>query len=512
MSYQVLARKWRPRTFQDMVGQEHILRMLSNALEQKRLHHAYLFTGTRGVGKTTLARILAKCFNCETGITASPCGQCFACRAIDNGKFLDLYEVDAASRTKVEDTRDLLENVLYPPTQGRYKIYLIDEVHMLSNHSFNALLKTLEEPPEHVKFLLATTDPKKLPITILSRCLQFHLKRIMPDEITKHLQNICFSENIQFEQLALEKLAIAADGSMRDALSLLDQAIAYGRGTVNANEVHTMLGNVAQDDLMPILFALATKNGQQLFEITNHLATRAPDFSQVLDELANIFHQTALTQIVPNAVKVNEAITALAKQFSPEDVQIYYQIALLGKRDLQLTHPARSFEMTILRMLAFKPASETEKKITHSVPTPPNKPALDTVVPTFAEKKTDGHVTWRELLSKLALSGMAQALAVNCTLVKMTGNQVELALSTLHLPMLNEKSKERIQESLSQYLKQPIQLKINVTNEDLVTPSKQDQSEQEEQLKNAVQTIMQDPQVKKIIETYDATVEVSLLS
>ena len=240
MSYQVLARKWRPKHFQDMVGQEHILRMLSNALEQKRIHHAYLFTGTRGVGKTSLARILSKCLNCESGITASPCGTCHACTAIDAGQFLDLFEVDAASRTKVEDTRELLDNVLYPPTQGRYKIYLIDEVHMLSNHSFNALLKTLEEPPEHVKFLLATTDPKKLPVTILSRCLQFHLKRILPEQIANQLQHICAAEKIDQEPAALEKLAQAADGSMRDALSLLDQAIAYGHGKVNKAEVYAM--------------------------------------------------------------------------------------------------------------------------------------------------------------------------------------------------------------------------------------------------------------------------------
>lgn len=521
MSYQVLARKWRPRTFQDMVGQEHILRMLTNALEQKRLHHAYLFTGTRGVGKTTLGRILAKCLNCETGVTAIPCGRCFACRAIDNGQFLDLYEVDAASRTKVEDTRELLDNVLYPPTQGRYKIYLIDEVHMLSNHSFNALLKTLEEPPEHVKFLLATTDPKRLPITILSRCLQFHLKRIMPDEIAKYLNHICTTENISNEMLALEKLATAADGSMRDALSLLDQAIAYGNGSVNKNDVSSMLGSMAQDDLLPLLFALAAQNGQQLFEITRQLATRAPDFSQVLDELASIFHKIALTQIVPDALSVDDAIGALAKQFTPEDVQIYYQIVLLGKRDLSLTPPQQGFEMTMLRMLAFKPNSDAAKQIvTPSAPkTPkilttskPPEPEIVNISAPMIEKKTESDIKWRDLLPKLELSGMAHALASNCTLVKISGNNAELALSANHQPMLNEKLKERIQEALGRHFKQPIQLKINMTTETLITPSKQQQDEQEQQFKSAVQTIMQDPQVKKIVETYDATVEVSLLS
>src|SRR3990167_3954552 len=253
MSYQVLARKWRPQSFKDMVGQEAILRMLANALDQKRLHHAYLFTGTRGVGKTTLGRIMAKCLNCETGITSTPCGTCHFCQAVDAGQFLDLYEIDAASRTKVEEMRELLDNALYPPTQGRYKIYLIDEVHMLSNHSFNALLKTLEEPPEHVKFVLATTDPKRLPITILSRCLQFHLKRILPDQIASHLQRICTAENITYDHAALERLAAGADGSMRDALSPLDPAISYGHGTVSASDVHAMLGSMAQEDLTPLL-------------------------------------------------------------------------------------------------------------------------------------------------------------------------------------------------------------------------------------------------------------------
>ena len=346
MSYQVLARKWRPRTFQNMVGQEHILRMLTNALEQNRIHHAYLFTGTRGVGKTTLARILAKCLNCASGVTSTPCGQCHNCQAIDTGQFLDLYEVDAASRTKVEDTRELLDNVLYPPNQGRYKIYLIDEVHMLSNHSFNALLKTLEEPPEYVKFLLATTDPKRLPITILSRCLQFHLKRIVPEQIANHLQYICEQETITHEAPALEKLAKAADGSMRDALSLLDQAIAYGHGEVNKNDVNAMLGSMAQDDLLPLLEALSLQDGKQLFDVMHHFAERAPDFHQVLEECISLFHKIAITQIVPNAVPVEDTITHLANCFTPEEVQLYYQIALLGRRDLSLTpSPQQGFEM-----------------------------------------------------------------------------------------------------------------------------------------------------------------------
>lgn len=526
MSYQVLARKWRPRNFQDMVGQEHILRMLSNALQQKRIHHAYLFTGTRGVGKTTLARILAKCLNCETAVSATPCGTCFACKAIDNGQFLDLYEIDAASRTKVEDTRELLDNVLYPPTQGRYKIYLIDEVHMLSNHSFNALLKTLEEPPAHVKFLLATTDPKRLPITILSRCLQFHLKRITPDQIANYLEQLCTTENISNEKAALEKLAKAADGSMRDALSLLDQAIAYGNNTVNQQDVNAMLGSIAQDDLQPILYALSAQNGQQLFDAIATLSTRGPDFSQALDELASMLHKIAMAQMVPDAISIEESLAALVKQISPEDVQIYYQIALLGKRDLPIAPtPQQGFEMTMLRMLAFKPRAESDAPET--APLPPKKTKQQAPVEIksatqsaeivaskvqIAEKKTDDVNDWRVLLPKLGLSGMAYALAANCTLEKMTTNVIELALSIKHQPMLNKRLENRIEEALTRYFKQPMQLHIEITANELDTPHKQEQNEQEQKLENAVQTIMQDPKIKTLVEMYDATVEVSIVN
>lgn len=513
-NYQVLARKYRPRHFKDMVGQEHILRMLANALEQKRIHHAYLFTGTRGVGKTTLARILAKCLNCETGITATPCGACHTCKAIDAGQFLDLYEVDAASRTKVEDTRELLDNVLYPPTQGRYKIYLIDEVHMLSNHSFNALLKTLEEPPEHVKFLLATTDPKRLPITILSRCLQFHLKRITPEQIAKHLQHICDLEKLSHDQPALEKLAKAADGSMRDALSLLDQAIAYGHGAVNKTDVNTMLGSMAQDDLMPLLHALAAQDGKAIFAVVTQLAERAPDFQEVLDELIDIFHKIALTQIVPQALPVDEQIQQLATQFGAEDVQLYYQIALLGRRDLALTPtPQQGFEMTLLRMLAFKPGvaqpqiAPVKTVAPEKITSTENAPAALSLQTNAAAQPTE----WRNILPQLGLSGMAYALAANCSLEKMSNNKIELSVSANHAAMLNQKLKERITEALSKHFKQTIQLEINTTSAELITPVKQQQREHEQRLASAKETILQDPQVKNFIAMYDATVEVSLL-
>lgn len=516
MSYQVLARKWRPRNFQDMVGQEHILRMLGNALEQKRLHHAYLFTGTRGVGKTTLARILAKCLNCEADVTATPCGTCSTCKAIDAGQFLDLYEVDAASRTKVEDTRELLENVCYPPNQGRYKIYLIDEVHMLSNHSFNALLKTLEEPPEHVKFLLATTDPKRLPITILSRCLQFHLKRITPEQIAQHLQYICGKEAIHCDATALATLAKAADGSMRDALSLLDQAIAYGHGSVAKNDVQTMLGCMAQDDLLPLLDALANADGKQVFAAINQLAEHAPDFQQVLEELISFFHKIAVTQVVSDYA-VHENITAFAARFSPEDVQLYYQIALLGRRDLSFApSPQQGFEMTMLRLLAFKPGKIATPSASRLSSTIKNKPATSvqaeplTAPAQPAEAAGIASLNWRDILPKLELSGMAQALATNCTLEKMTEHKIELALSAQHQPMLSPKLKERIAEALSRHLNKAIQLDIKISSAILETPAKQQQQENQQRLATATQTMLRDPKIQKFIEMYDATVEVSL--
>lgn len=395
-----------------MVGQEHILRMLTNALEQQRLHHAYLFTGTRGVGKTTLARILAKCLNCETGITSTPCGTCGTCRSIDAGQFLDLYEVDAASRTKVEDTRELLDNVLYAPTQGRYKIYLIDEVHMLSNHSFNALLKTLEEPPEHVKFLLATTDPKRLPITILSRCLQFHLKRITPEQIAAHLHHLCEQENIPAEKAGLEKLAHAADGSMRDALSLLDQAIAYGQGSVKKVDVYAMLGSMADDALLPLLEALATQDGKQLFDALAIFADSAPDFHQVLEELINLLHQIAIKQILPDHHAHDAELAHLSQLFTPEDVQLYYQIALLGRRDLALSpSPLQGFEMTLLRMLAFKPEPHTG--VAHSKPVEQKAPVVAAAKP--SAEPAEPAITKKEPATKIEKPAPASSHEKNIT-------------------------------------------------------------------------------------------------
>ncbi|MFS1525690.1 DNA polymerase III subunit gamma/tau [Microbulbifer sp. 2304DJ12-6] len=360
MSYQVLARKWRPRLFREMVGQEHVLQALINALDSGRLHHAYLFAGTRGVGKTTIARILAKCLNCEEGVSSEPCGHCNACTEIADGRFVDLIEVDAASRTKVEDTRELLENVQYAPTTGRYKVYLIDEVHMLSNSSFNALLKTLEEPPPHVKFLLATTDPQKLPVTVLSRCLQFNLKNMSPERIVEHLRFVLEQERVPFEVEALWHLGRAADGSMRDGMSLTDQAIAFGGGKISEAEVRSMLGSIDTGLVWRLLSALADEDATALFATVGELAQQAPDYSAALAELADTLHRLAVAQVLPqsvdNAQGSREKLRALAGRIAPENVQLFYQMVLLARRDLPFAPDPRSgFEMALLRMLAFRP-------------------------------------------------------------------------------------------------------------------------------------------------------------
>jgi DNA polymerase-3 subunit gamma/tau len=360
MSYQVLARKWRPQNFKEMVGQEHVLKALIHALEVQRLHHAYLFTGTRGVGKTTIGRILAKCLNCEKGITAEPCGQCSACLEIAEGRFVDLIEIDAASRTKVEDMRELLDNVQYAPTRGRFKVYLIDEVHMLSQSSFNALLKTLEEPPEHVKFLLATTDPQKLPVTILSRCLQFNLKNMPAEQIVFHLSNILQHEKVEFVEQALWLLARAANGSMRDALSLTDQAIGYGNNRLVESEVSAMLGTVDQQQVFHLLNAISTGQAQALLDAVATMAEYAPNYSDVLASLISVLHRITIEQVVPgstdNAMGDRDKVVNLAQKLTGEDVQLYYQIALMGRKDLDITpDPRIGLEMTLLRMLAFTP-------------------------------------------------------------------------------------------------------------------------------------------------------------
>jgi DNA polymerase-3 subunit gamma/tau len=360
MSYQVLARKWRPRIFAEMAGQQHVLQALINALDNNRLHHAYLFTGTRGVGKTTIARILSKCLNCEVGVSSVPCGECSACKEINEGRFVDLIEVDAASRTGVDDMRDLLDNVQYTPARGRYKIYLIDEVHMLSKNSFAALLKTLEEPPPHVKFLFATTDPQKLPITVLSRCLQFNLKNLSPERITEHLQFVLGEEKIPFEEAGIWSLARAADGSMRDALSLTDQAIGHGGGQINEADVSSMLGTIERSFVVDICKALSAGSGPDLLAAIARMAEQSPDYDAALADVISVWHQVAIVQTVPEALDKGLAnysdVLALSAQVSREDVQLFYQICLMGRKDLQLSADAKSgFEMVMLRALAFRP-------------------------------------------------------------------------------------------------------------------------------------------------------------
>ena len=361
MSYQVLARKWRPHTFKELVGQEHVVQALVNGLDQDRVHHAFLLTGTRGVGKTTIARILAKCLNCEQGVSSTPCGECGSCIDVDEGRFVDMLEIDAASKTRVDDTRELLETVQYTPSRGRYKVYIIDEVHMLSGHSFNALLKTLEEPPPHVKFVLATTDPHKLPITILSRCLRFSLTRLLPDQIGGHLAKILQAESVEADQSAIMRVARAADGSMRDGLSLLDQAIAYGGGSLKDADVASMLGSIDHAHIAAMIDALARSDASALMNIVNELVMQSRNLESALDELAEAMHRIALIQAAPDfrdpARDDWDSLVQRASQISAEDAQLYYQIAITGRRDLGLApDPRTGLEMTLLRMLAFRPA------------------------------------------------------------------------------------------------------------------------------------------------------------
>ncbi|EKE01218.1 MAG: hypothetical protein ACD_21C00190G0007 [uncultured bacterium] len=502
MSYQVLARKWRPKNFAEVAGQEHVLRALINALTQNRLHHAYLFTGTRGVGKTSIARILTKCLNCETGITATPCGKCNACLEIDSGRFIDLIEVDAASRTKVEDTRDLLDNVQYLPAKGRFKVYIIDEVHMLSGHSFNALLKTLEEPPTHVKFLLATTDPQKLPVTVLSRCLQFNLKSLSPELIQKQLQHILAQEKIEFESPALHQLALAANGSVRDALSLLDQAIAFGHGKITTSDVNAMLGAIDTSKIFAILEALISNNAKAALEVIAQLAELAVDFTNAIDELLEIFQQVAIIQLAPDVNTTNwqhqELIHKLATQLKPEEVQLYYQIGLIGKRDLPLAPSLRSgFEMVMLRMLAFRP--ETTPPTSTAKPTA-NKQTISNPPPTIGNQDTN-------ILQNLNITGPTQALLSHCIITKIGQNEVELLLESNKAPLLNKKHEERINQAFSEHLQRQItvNIKLGAANIDN-TAANLAKREADKNQDQALQAIKNDPKIQELMSKFGAKI------
>lgn len=524
MNYQVLARKWRPSNFSEVVGQEHVVKSLTNALAHNRLHHAYLFTGTRGVGKTTLARILAKAINCENLQGSNPCGVCPVCIEVDQGRFLDLLEVDAASRTKVEDTRDLLDNAQYAPNQGRYKVYLIDEVHMLSGHSFNALLKTLEEPPPHVKFLLATTDPQKIPVTVLSRCLQFNLKRLLPEQIFPQMRFILEQEGITADPAALKLLARAADGSMRDGLSLLDQAIVYGAGGVTLEDVRNMLGTVAQQPVMDILQALAAHQPSAIFATINALADLTTDFSDVLAQLLRILHRIALAQHLHEAIGDEfdgEAITGLAEKLTPEDVQLYYQIGLLGQRDLALVpDPKSGFEMVILRMLAFRPATLAptrpipSRNAADSAAKPVSPPTQarppETPKPPLLGPETvagEGAVAWADMIVAMRLAGMTRELANHCVLESLDDKACTLRLDQKSMQLRSPVSEEKLQKALQAYVGKPIKLLIDTEKAAVAsTPAMQMLKERENRQQAAVEAIDADENIRALKEQLDARI------
>ena len=498
MSYQVLARKWRPRKFAELVGQEHVVRALTNALDTGRMHHAYLFTGTRGVGKTTIARIFAKSLNCERGQSADPCGECSVCTAVDEGRFVDLLEIDAASNTGVDDVREVIENAQYAPSRGRFKVYLVDEVHMLSKNAFNALLKTLEEPPPHVKFLLATTDPQKLPVTVLSRCLKFNLKRLLPEQISGQMRHILGAENIAYDDGALGELARAADGSLRDGLSLLDQAIAYGGGALHAEDVRNMLGSVARGQVLGVLDALAAGDGERLLAECTQIASYSPDFGGVLDDIASVLHRLQLIQLIPGYRPDedgadDDALTALAGRITPEDVQLYYQIATAGRRDLALAPDARTgFEMALLRMLAFRPgdgvpAAHAERPATagpaaaaRPAPAAPMRPAAtpeprhDASPPRMAPAPTaapavaaapvahdaNGLPDWEALIERAGLRGPFGLLAQNAVLRERDGQTLVLALQPAHMSLAVEPMVSQMEERIGQALGERIRLRF----------------------------------------------------
>jgi DNA polymerase-3 subunit gamma/tau len=519
MSYLVLARKWRPRTFDELVGQEHVRRALVNALDSGRIHHAFLFTGTRGVGKTTIARIFAKSLNCEKGVTSKPCGECGACKDIDAGRFVDMLEVDAASRTKVDDTRELLDNVQYSPARGRYKVYLIDEVHMLSTHSFNALLKTLEEPPPHVKFLLATTDPQKLPVTVLSRCLQFHLRRLPLALIQERLAMIAQAEKVEFEPAALKAVARAAEGSMRDALSLLDQVLAFGGGRAIESEVRALLGTLDRRHVEAIANALAARDGTALMQAVARLDERAPDYHQALGELSAAFQRMALLQALPDLPpgedeEEDAALAALARQFTPEDLQLLYQIAITSRRDLDYAPDARAgFEMALLRMLAFRPDGAGPASAAPSAPAakpasrgaaPKPPPAAPKAAPAAAAAPGDD---WQAIVATLGLQGPAGQLAAHCALVGRVGNLVKLRLDEAGAHFRRQQIEDKLVQALSQHFGQEIRLEITAGAEGAMTPARQQSQAADERQRAAEQAIEADPAVRAMRETFGATVK-----
>ncbi len=531
-----------------MVGQEHVLRALVNALDHDRLHHAYLFTGTRGVGKTTLARILAKCLNCESGVSSAPCGTCSSCLEIAEGRSVDLLEVDAASRTKVEDTRELLDNVQYAPTRSRYKIYLVDEVHMLSTSSFNALLKTLEEPPPHVKFLLATTNPQKLPATVLSRCLQFNLKHMPPEQIVGHLAKVLEEEGVAYEEPALWQLGRAADGSMRDALSLTDQAIAYGSGKVGEEDVRSMLGSMDLGYVHELLEAVSADDHAGVLAVIGRMAEHAPDFESTLDELLSLLHRVATAQVVPDAVDNSwgdaERVTGLAAGITAEDAQLFYQIALNGKRDIGLSQDSRrGFEMIMLRMMAFRPAAVIDESLgpddlrplspaqdvageagapvkkspeapaagpgngsrSRPAPDPPAESSLESGQrPGLADLSTG---SWHRLLDHLGLKGMIHNIASHCELRDLEGNALQFVLDEAHATLLNDSHGGKLQMALENFFEEAVVVSLQTGAVRTETPAMRAARLAAQRQAEAVVAIEEDPQVQALITRFDGELD-----
>jgi DNA polymerase-3 subunit gamma/tau len=567
MQYEVFARKTRPRTFDQVVGQEHVLRALSNGLEQGRVHHAFLFTGTRGVGKTTIARIFAKALNCETGVTSTPCGECSSCSDIDAGRFIDLIEIDAASRTGVDDIRELIDNVQYAPTRGRYKVYLVDEVHMLSNSAFNALLKTLEEPPPHVKFLLATTDPQKLPVTVLSRCLQFNLKRVPMKRIAEHLATVLNADSIESDPAALTMIARAAEGSLRDSLSLLDQAVAFGGGAVREQDVREMLGSLERGDLDNLLAELAAGNSQGLFDVVERLDSQGADLSSALAELVTAIQRAALYQQLPAAVGEEEpsyaAIVAMAGQLSSAELQLFYQIALQGRRDIELApDPRTGFEMVILRLLAFgtvptgsgvapakksKPAvapatdsieksqtlAETAKPPSVDASDHSQNPFIDApdqnaadisvaaseistpesdemVEPLSAELEAalSNNSEWAQVVAVLDLSGLAGQLAMHCVPVSRDDVEWVLRVNEAWYALASEPNKLALSEALNKHIGSLVKVRflIDELKQAEETPAQGQEREKRTRQQQAEDDIHNDPTVKTLISLFDAEI------